>query len=303
MDYEGLEEAECLFLSDSLKSFLGRYVAFSKPEYDLIKSIYPGDFVTSASVKCPNIKEKDMGTEDQKICRQHLEDTIDKIKPKLVFVCGNLPMKMLLKKSGITDKRGRSYEYSTPNGHKCTVVPIFNPYSVVVEPKNKFLFESDIKNAHEFVISGKRTKATIEYKALLELSEVEELAQKLEFVTTPVSCDTETEGLNFRTDKILTVAFSHGDDTWVIPYEHKDSPFKGDDLLKLVECFNRILMNPRNRKIFQNGQFDMKFFLTIGVKVVNPWDTKIMHHCLDENLPRSLKQMVKLYFPEYLEIL
>lgn len=301
MDYEKIEECNTLFLSDSLRAYMGSYVAFSKPEYDLIASIYPDKFVTAASVKCPNVKEKDISTDDQKICRAHLEDTINKIKPKLIFVCGNLPMKMLLKKSGITDKRGRTYEYSTETGHKCYVVPIFNPYSVVVEPKNKYLFEVDMLNAYNFYIKGQVVRPVIEYKVLtndLELLELEPLIT----TTEPISCDLETEGFNFLTDKILTVAISHQDKTWVIPVYHKESPFNGE-VDGIIRMLRRVLANSNNKKIFHNAKFDLKFLLNLEIEVANPWDTKIMQHAINENIPRSLKQLVKLYFPEYLETL
>jgi len=31
------------------------------------------------------------------------------------------------------------------------------------------------------------------------------------------------------------------------------------------------------------------------------WDTKLMHHLIDENAPKSLMDLVKIYFPEELE--
>jgi uracil-DNA glycosylase family 4 len=105
MDYEELEPAPVLFLSDSIKYRLGTVRAFSKPEVQLLKESYPEKFVMAASVKCPSVKEADMSPNNMNACRQHLDATIDKVKPKLIFACGNLAMKMLIKKSGITNKR------------------------------------------------------------------------------------------------------------------------------------------------------------------------------------------------------
>ena len=62
-----------------------------------------------------------------------------------------------------------------------------------------------------------------------------------------------------------------------------------------------VLENPHNRKILQNCKFDIKFLLKFGVSPVNVWDTKIMAHMYNEILPKSLMDLVKLFFPEELE--
>ena len=148
-DYQHLNACDVLFLSDSVKYRFGKSSAFSKQENHIISEVFPGDsYQTAAAVKCPSVREADMSPNNMDSCRHYLRETIDKVKPRLVFACGNLAMKMLLKKSGITNKRGKSYDYTTDNGHNCVVVPIFHPYSVVKEPRHRVLFETDIRNAY-----------------------------------------------------------------------------------------------------------------------------------------------------------
>ena len=299
MDYDKLGESPVLFLSDSLKYRLGNVVAFSKAEYKLIKSIYKESFVCAASVKCPSVKEGDMSPDNMNLCRVHLEATIDKVKPKLVFPCGNLAMKMLVKKSGITGKRGKSYEYTTPNGHSCMVVPLIHPYTVIREPSHRFLFEIDIQNAYEKYLLGKRSKDNFSYKTLMKIDEVADLATQLQDSSETLAVDLETTGLNFLKDNIMTIAISTKDDTWVIPLDHKDSPHK--DSVSVWILLQEILENPKSKKIFHNAKFDLKFLINHGIFTKNVWDTKIMHHFIDENLPKSLMDLVKLYFPTELE--
>ena len=238
-------------------------------------------------------------------CRHYLRETIDKVKPRLVFACGNLAMKMLLKKSGITNKRGKSYDYTTDNGHNCVVVPIFHPYSVVKEPRHRVLFETDIRNAYEKYVLGKTHEGKLEYKVLTGIQEVVDLAEKLKDSEETLAMDIETTGLNFLTDSIQTIAISSRETNWVIPCDHKDSPFrKGEpDYGKVWTSLRKILENPKNKKVFHNAKFDLKFLLNYGIYTKNVWDTKIMHHLLDENLPKSLMDLVKLYFPTELESL
>tara|TARA_R100001244_G_scaffold129741_1_gene101382 strand:+ start:295 stop:1317 length:1023 start_codon:yes stop_codon:yes gene_type:complete len=305
MDYKGLGQSDVLFLSDSLKTSYGKTFPFTKPEFAVIKSSYKEDFACAASVKCPNVKEADMSPDNMNLCRVHLQATIDKIKPKLILPCGNLAMKMLIKKSGISDKRGKSFEYTTDNGYSCIVVPIFHPYFVAKEPRHRFLFETDIRNAYEKYVLGKTHEGKLKYKVLTEICEVESLADRLKGSDEILAIDIETTGLNFLTDLIQTIAISSHDETWVIPLDHKDSPFRKG------ECFyagvwsqlRKILENPKSKKVFHNAKFDLKFLINHGIYTKNVWDTKIMHHLLDENLPKSLMDLVKLYFPTELESL
>ena len=300
-DYKTLPEKEILFLSDSFKYRQGNLRAFSKQEMKVIEGAVPNlDLCAfSASIKCPGVKEKDMSPNNMNLCRQHLEATVDKVKPKLVFVCGNLAMKMLIKKSGITSKRGSSYEYSTEAGHSCIVVPIYHPFACIQEPRHLYLFEVDVKNAYEKYVLEKANDSNFTYSVLMEIEEVQELAEKLRDSSETFAADLETTGLNFLTDSIMTVAISTRDKTWVIPVDHKDSPHKGN--LILYSSLRRIFENPKSRKVFHNAKFDVKFLINYGIYPKNVWDTKIMHHFVDENMPKSLMDLVKLYFSNELE--
>ena len=298
-DYATLGEAQVLFLSDSFRYRFGKARAFSDNEEALIKEVFPYPHAMSTS----NVKEDDMIPDNMKICRQHLEATIDKVKPVLVFPCGNLAMKMLIRKSGITSKRGKSFIYTTELGHSCTVVPLFHPFSVIKEPRHRFLFESDIKNAYDKYILGKISDEALKYKVVTTLKEVEDLCDQLQDTNKTVAADIETTGLNFLKDSVQTIALSTEDGTWVLPLDHKDSPFiKGSDHhLKVWEVLRKILENPNNKKVFHNAKFDLKFLIRHGISATNVWDTKIMHHLIDENVPKSLMDLVKLYFPTELE--
>ena len=306
LDYEHLIPSDVLFLSDSLKYRFGKSSAFSSEELRIISEFFPGEaYQIAASVKCPSVKEADMSPSNMESCRHYLQETLDKVKPRLVFVCGNLAMKMLIKKSGITSKRGKSYEFTTDSGHSTIVVPIFHPYSVVKEPRHRLLFETDIRNAYEKYVLGKTHEGKLEYKVLTEIDDVVLLSEKLRDTDETLAMDIETTGLNFLTDIIQTIAISSRETNWVIPVDHKDSPFKKGEPYNalMLESLHRILENPRNKKVFHNAKFDLKFLMNYGIHTKNVWDTKIMHHFLDENLPKSLMDLVKLYFPTELESL
>lgn len=304
MDYEDKKESKVLFLSDSLAFQHGEAKAFKKKDLAFLNEQFlKRDFETAAAVKCTDVREADMKTSDLKICRQHIQATIDTVKPLLVFACGNLAMKMIIKKSGITSKRGKAFDFETDNGHKCTVVPIFHPYMVQKEPAHLSLFQNDLRNGYEMYVLNRRNEGDFKYKAIMNIEDLVELTENLKDTSDTLAMDTETTGLNFKKDSLMTLSITSHDMTWVIPLDHKDSPFKKgtEHYAKVWGCIRKIMENPNNRKVWHNAKFDLHFLLSYGVRVKNVWDTKIMHHLLDENLPKGLMDLTKLYFASELE--
>ena len=184
-------------------------------------------------------------------------------------------------------------------------MPIYHPFSVLKEPRHRYLFETDIKNAYEKYVLGKKATSDFSYVVATTIEEVEDIAAKLADTSETIAVDIETTGLNFLTDKIQTISFTAPDQTYVIPLDHKDSPFrKGigtNDPARAWTLVRCILHNTRNRKVFHNAQFDVKFLLRHGIKTKNVWATKIMHHFINETAPKSLMDLVKLYFADELE--
>lgn len=305
LDYIGKEPVDILFISDSFRyGYDGSITVFSDKEIDLIVENIPKNckWAVSPAVKCPSVKEKDMKTADMHICRQFIQETILQYKPKLVFVCGNLALKMVTKKSGIMDKRGSSLLESFGD-FEYTVVPIYHPYSVVMEPKFKYLFDLDIKNGIDKVILKKSDVGTFHYSLISNASELKQVERDI--LSAPIkSLDIETTGLDFTTDSVHTVAITYSIDapTIVIPIDHKDSLLNKEDRLYCIE-FLKTMGKDSTIKILHNCKFDFKFLKNLGIELNNMWDTKVMAHLIDENTPKSLKDLVKEYFPLELEIL
>lgn len=240
-----------------------------------------------------------MSPANMEICRQHLDATITHHKPKLIFTCGNLAMKMLLKKSGITNKRGKSFDYKG-----IPVIPLLHPASVAIEPKFITLFQQDIRNGYNKYILKKDSTLNVQYDIIMSLEQLENLSF-LYGQTENIAVDIETTGLDFKKDSIMTIAISYKQDgelkQAIIPYIHKESPFSEEDRKQVTIILNKIFNNPNNKKILQNAKFDLKFLYGQGVTFTNVWDTKLMSHFIREDAPKSLMDLVKQYFPEYLK--
>ena len=299
------DECTILFVSESFKMEFGELTPFTQKEEALIEQALEksghknliGLTEYTAAVKCPSVKDKDMSKDDKDICRQHIAKTIEKCKPKLIFVCGNLPMVMLTKKSGIMTKRGKIVaEYEG-----IPVVAIYHPTQVIVEPQNEYLFCLDIQNAIEQVLIKENTNSEFEWDMIDTLDKLHSLDAYTLF---DVAIDIETTGLDFLKDKIQTLALSFDANgkqkTVVIPIYHKE--FQNLDVAsgwvpEVIKFLNKVFQAP-SLKILHKAQFDLKFLTQLGVEVQGTiCDTKIMQHLIDENLPKSLKDLVSYYFP------
>lgn len=299
-------ECDLLFVSDSFKMEYGEITPFDSEEEQLIestlekighKNLIPTTCYT-ASVKCLAIKDKGIGTGDMEICRKHIFETIKKCKPKLIFVCGNLPMKMLTKKTGITTKRG------TLAGEidGIPVVPIFSPKQVAIEPKDNYLFTLDIQNAIDMHFIKSDVETQFDWKPASTLEALEEIKK---YVSYDVAIDIETTGFDFRQCVIQTISLCFdtpsGLKTFAIPVNHKE--FKDIDIPfdtwkeKLISLLDSIFAAD-TVKIFHSAKFDIRFLRQFGVNVQGfIGDTLLMQHLIDENLPKSLDDLVGYYFP------
>ena len=309
MDYEYEEECDILFLSDSPKMHEGSFQPFRPPESrlivdELLKNNLPSDIRVefSTAVKCPNMSMDVMTAKARKICRQHLIDTIKHYKPKLVLACGKLATTMVYGKSKLDAKTRGKIVDMVFDDFECRVVSIIHPWQVVSEPKNAYLFSKDIENILNQEIHKTNKPCPIDYS--LVMSEEETLKFKhWESTDKPIAVDIETTGLNFLTDFIHTVSLSlmvNGKvETIVIPIDHKDSKLGWLTKARLIDFIQRVLRNRANRKVFQNATFDLKFLHRYGVvDVYNVWDTKLMQHLYNEEVPKSLSDLVYYYFPD-----
>lgn len=302
MDYIKAEECDVLFLSDTLKyDMLSDTVnPFSGKEEHLILSTlkrFEGLKIEfQAATKCPSVKESDINPQSREICRQHLRESIKRTNPKLIFACGNLALVMLLKKSGIMEKRGSKFLYEQ-DGKEYHVVPLIHPLQVIIEPKFKDLFVMDVINGINKYIYN-RTSFDLTYTTIHNFEDLQKFNYFLT-TTSPIACDTETQGLDFLKHKIHTISIADKDTTIVIPVDHKDSSLS--DREKVLDWVKKVLENPNNRKVFTNAKFDLKMLRRYNIIPKNIWDIKTMYHLIQEDAPKSLKELTKRFIPETLE--
>lgn len=300
---EGFNKScEILFVSESFKLEYGEITPFLSKEQELIESVLESagfkhlipHVEYTASVKCINVKDRDMGKEDKDICRKHILTTVKTCKPKVIFVCGNLPLVMLTKKSGIMAKRGKAFEYEG-----IPVVALYHPIQVLMEPQNEYLFKLDIQNGIETYYNRRGTDSEFTWELLDTVDKLNKLSDHKDC---DVAVDIETTGLNFLGDEIQTIALSFYRSgkitTFTIPMHHKEFDPPANWFSTVNKLLTEVFTNEYTKKIFHKAQFDTKFLARDGFPDIrNIYDTKLMQHMVDENLPKSLKDLVSYYFP------
>lgn len=305
LDYINLNQADVLFVTDTFKSLYGKTIPLSAEEleviYDALDNADYKDLTIeyTASIKCPGVKDTNLNAKAKNACRNHLEETIDVVKPKIVIALGNLAMSMLTKKSGISKYRGEIFDIETTSGFKTKVLTTFHPYAVIVATSQKPLFNIDIKNGLDIVVGNVKKKLAVTYEVITDINQ---LLYQYNFLTTyegEIAIDLETENLDFLKSKILTVSLSWGDPgeekTIVIPINHKESSIleHREDALLFIK---KIMENPKSIKLFHNAKFDLKFLLASGINSANVVCTKTLAKIINENRPNRLRDLVKEYF-------
>lgn len=100
-----------------------------------------------------------------------------------------------------------------------------------------------------------------------------------------VGCDTETSSLSARYGKILSVQFSDGDFSVLVPTS------EGVSMGKL----GAVLENPAVTKIFHNAKFDLEFLRERGHNVCNIFDTMLAEKVLTRGAGQSVSLAETLY--------
>lgn len=117
------------------------------------------------------------------------------------------------------------------------------------------------------------------------------------------SIDYETSDLKYHDPRqfplILGVSFQPGS-SWILPLEHKDSPFR-KTYKKHWRLFSReVLENPEVVKVAWNFKFEYKWMLRMDTMPKGRlFDAMLAKYLLDEERPHGLKPFVENFFPKY----
>lgn len=122
-----------------------------------------------------------------------------------------------------------------------------------------------------------------------------------------VAIDTETENLNRRVNKMLTIQFAYSKNrAFVLPYLHKDTPFTGSELNYIKDELRKFFEHDNENEVhvYANGSFDLTVIRNAtGVRYFKNkiWDLFAGEFALDENM-KSLSGVTGNYYYSLLNI-
>jgi len=289
---DGMKTAKVMFVADNpteLEDEKGEWMA-GKPGRlfrDLLTQIgldVEKDCYFTGAIKCPTPSD-DKGNQRQPLkdeisnCAPYLEAEIKIVKPEIIVPMGNVSLKSILGKTGITKFRGKAVEH---NG--AIVFPMLHPTLIFRQPKHGKNFTTDIMNLKTLVESGMEslTKAEVDYRYLETIDEVEEEIERL-MESERIVFDIETTGLNpfLKESKIVCISMTDATKSGVtIPLEHPEFTWSSMELDMVVGLIKKLLESVKPKKAGHNGKFDMKWLKYIyDIDVANyAFDPMIAHY-------------------------
>jgi len=217
-----------------------------------------------------------------KCCRVKLEKLLHFMKPKAVVCLGDIALRQIERKSGITKAIDEGWRWNKE--FNCWVLPMFHPAYILRNPSKKLIFEQSMDSLIAFI----RNK----FKPLKEDRETDyQEVQSLDFLREMVlpfdaSIDTETQGKDWMDENFLMLSYSislmkgqaydvilyeEGDEddydftiTWPRKEEGKKRKAPTTVYVKRADNFERKVLdllsfveNPKIRKYLFAGNYDL----------------------------------------------
>jgi uracil-DNA glycosylase family 4 len=237
-----------------------------------------------------------------------LQAYIQRYQPTMVVTTGDLATRALAGKSvAITKARGQVHTSAIQAGGRAVrFMPMLSPGFVHRVPEHEPTFKSDFVTLKKLMEHGWNVEALTDSDT--QYSWAHDLTEWLENPPPVLAVDTETTGLRHWADgefPFLVQLCDRPGRTLCVPIHSQywtkvfpDMPLSLMD--RVVQQLQRILGDPRIRKIAHNMKFDHKMLDKAGMPV-RGWlhDTQLMAFQVDENMmSKSLDECVRVFVPE-----
>lgn len=281
------------------RPFVGRSGQYLRAIFEGFGLNVDRDCIVTNACRCRPKDNKTPTPKQINACRNRLLADIEKYKPKVLFLFGDVACKSYLGK-GVGDIRG----YVIPEKDRW-IVPVFHP-SRILREKNwdgfiEQLFINDIerglkkwKKDPSVIIN----KNTVNYKILKTVKEVERYLDKsIDNGFFVFDMETNTLKLTDDSAKICCLGFKGDDeDNTVYIVDIREGEFVSK---KAWTIFDKIWTNTDVVKVCHNVKYEMGWIIHyFKSKLIAPFDdTLLMHYVLDErNGIHDLKLLAWLYF-------
>lgn len=333
----GAEHPKFMVVSDYMRrSWATQSMPFSGNVVSELQKVFkasninPTEVYFTSLVKCASAKSLKYG-EDTKpkkdnitYCSAYLEKEIADKKPQVIIACGQIALEYFFPKLKMAEKRCQVLK---DDKHNCLVVPIYNPEAMTTTAEFDRIITKAFQQAYNAVYAPEKLKfPDVKYVKVTTLDMLRQVHNRIKEVDR-IAYDLETNGVVYRTAKILSVGVSWAKNTgvswpiWVKDQEACDKALdglKGSERLKMASKLDHdpfikkfwkddefeevmaitkdIFENTKCKKGGHNTFFDNLILHYNGIEVNNyTYDTMVMKHLLDEDSEKSLDYCSWIY--------
>lgn len=225
-------------------------------------------------------------------CFQYLDAEIRLLKPEIIVLLGGTSIRKFL--PGVTGVASVRGNWFVSEEYDCKILPTYHPAATFHDPTVRSKMLSDFRKVAEMLTGGRGANLiSVSHHVVSNQKQFDWLIENLHKQEL-WAFDTETTGYNFLTNEIFMMSFSWKMYTAVLLDLRKLDEIgitKEYMWSKLKEVFAN-----QSKKIMQNGKFDIKFLMRLGITVKNFYaDTMFMHYLLDENSKHDLGTLAWQY--------
>ena len=248
------------------------------------------EIYVSNVVKCRPDNNRRPSRIEWEACRKYLAREAAALSPSYVLLLGNSALQVVARKSGITTKRGVRLDIKDPVWSSAEVMATIHPAFVLRNPGQGTVFSEDIRRFARMV-QGEFRAVSVRPKMVRTLRGLKFVKDLLDNAPegTVVSYDVENRGRPWENEwDIVCLGISvDGENTYVIPLSHPQSPFrrKWKDVLRYLAP---ALRRHGHKLVAQNGKHDNAQLAGARVYLQHTFDIMLAAHLLDENRPKNL---------------
>ena len=243
-------------------------------------------------VKCTPPEGRSPTAKEIKTCKAYLDDEIKSVNPEYILTLGATALKVLSKKSKITELHGQAFDYQ---GH--TVVPSFAPNMALRDPTRLPGLRKDMAKFGHITRGQVASTEDMHWEIIKNMDQWNQFIEEFSECQV-VSMDCETTGLECEAPgaEINTIQFSldSTDKNWSLPLMVSGSPWRTKPKLrqKFIDTLADIAEEKNLIIVGQNFKFDNRWIMKkYGRRFKLRFDTMLAHHILDENSPHGLKEL------------
>lgn len=256
----------------------------------------PADCYITNAVKCRPYENATPNKTQSKICADaYLEREIHAVQPDIILALGNVPIQVLLGRSGITKHRGSPVALG-----EILVLPTFHPAYCLRSPQHEPTFRADLQRLGRMVRGESSSAEQTRVKIIRTKSQLKWLRRKLDEAPI-ISFDLETSAEGSGKDhryhkpwdpdgKIVMAGFTWEEGLGIaVPLHHVATPWRDPDAV--LRFLKPPLEDKGKKLVAHNGKFDCTWLASKGVFVRQTFDTMLAAHILDENRLKGLKPL------------